>query len=502
MRRAGDTLIPKLDDKGWWFLTCYNPLRRNTLPCQIYIVDLDSRKIAVREVHPSGFLAAGWSIKPVQGLDGKWYIGHTVAEPGREVGLWEFDPADGSLAWHGCKEVVNRLGPFAMKRASDGVIYMGMASNQNILIEFNPRTARFRSFGETGPHHHYPRYVWSMAVGDDYVYAVAGKNPWYLVAADRKTMKQTIVLQDDIESMELGGGGEHCTASVTWQAKDDQPKRRKRYRLEGLKDVEYDPAKAGPSAAADKKPRLRPKPEMLLTLASPDSEGKAQLWWRMPGEEWQHVELTGIQTRPWRFQHLEAMPDGRLLGSPRAYEDFFIYDPKANTFQILGKAPLSCGAMEAVGDTVFLLGYPGSYVVEYDPRRAWTFKTTTPTYKEPPIASPKANPRECRRWSVGIMPTHHIRASAVAADSGIYFGAHAERNAIGGGLGWWAPAERKAFGLREPFLMQDCAGLAAARDGKFIVYSSFPVKDPTGKTPTPKEGCLCLTSERRPSPSP
>jgi hypothetical protein len=61
---------------------------------------------------------------------------------------------------------------------------------------------------------------------------------------------------------------------------------------------------------------------------------------------------------------------------------------------------------------------------------------------------------------------------------------------VGGGLVWWNPKDSEPGGLRKPFLVQDCAGLTAAREGKLIVYSSTPVTDPRGKTATPKEAKL------------
>ena len=72
----------------------------------------------------------------------------------------------------------------------------------------------------------------------------------------------------------------------------------------------------------------------------------------------------------------------------------------------------------------------------------------------------------------------------------LYIGGHAERLHVGGGIMWWDPTKRRAGGLREPFLVQDCAGLAAAREGKLMVYSSKPVTDPRGRIPTPKEAAL------------
>jgi len=61
---------------------------------------------------------------------------------------------------------------------------------------------------------------------------------------------------------------------------------------------------------------------------------------------------------------------------------------------------------------------------------------------------------------------------------------------VGGGLGWWDPAEKKAGGLREPFLAYDVAGLCAAQGGRKIVYSSLCVKDPGSKAPAPEQAKL------------
>jgi len=140
---------------------------------------------------------------------------------------------------------------------------------------------------------------------------------------------------------------------------------------------------------------------------------------------------------------------------------------------------------------VFIAGYPGTYLVEYDPAKPWTHFTSTPTHQEPPLNSPASNPRECYRLGE-FTQTHHARGSAIGADGLIYVGGHAERSHVGGGLVWWDRADRKPGGLREPFLVQDCAGLAAARDGELIIYSSAPVTDPSGKIPRPKDAKLFI----------
>lgn len=478
MRQGGSFTIPKPDGKGWWYVTCYNPLRRNALPNQVYVVDLDTRKVTMRKEMPAGAIISPLNFNEVVGKDGKYYLPFL----GTPLGMWSFDPKDGSLKWLPT-DVDSMLSFMAMGVAGDGKIYGGSCSKTALLLEYDPATDKYRNFGEIGPHHESPRYVWSLTVADDYVYCAAGKNPWYVVAVDRVSGKQKVLLTGNMDYMECRSAG---TIWVRYPAEGDKPAVSRHFRLAKGEMTEFDPLKEPRPAA---KPAL-PRPETHLGLALPTSEGKAQIWWRMPGKEWDFVDLDGIQTIPYKLDCLCAMKDGRLFGSARDYQDCFILDPATKRFTILGKPPVSFGTMEALGDRIYLLGYPGTYVMEYDPSRPWTVGTKTPTRDEPAVTAPESNPRECHRWTVGIMPTHHIRASAIGADGFICFGAHAERAAVGGGLGWWDPAARKPGGLRAPFEMQDCAGMAAARKGKLIVYSSFPVADPTGKTPKPAEGKL------------
>ncbi|MDP6113869.1 MAG: hypothetical protein QGF00_25355 [Planctomycetota bacterium] len=477
MRRMGDFLVPKPGQKGWWFITSYNPVRRNTLPIQIYIVDLDARKVKMVKSNPSGALCYSLNSKGVMAGDGRFYMGHYA-----KTGVWRFDPGDGSLEFIDFPDIKDRVLPFCMQEAEDGKIYMGTASAKAYVIEYDPKSNQFRDFGVQGPKHPSPRYIYSMAVGKKYVYSAAGKNPWYLVATDRETMEQKVLISDP-DYLEVSGRGGNCTARVSLKSRSQKPAIRKLFRLRDGLASETQPSKGKP------RPKAAPRPELLLTLARPNSEGKAQIWFRMPGKDWSYVDLEGIQTTPWKSLSLKALPDGRLLGAPRGYEDFFIYDPAKNEFSIPGKAPLSAYTMQCLGGKVYIAGYPGTYMVEYDPAVPWTFFTTTPKHKEPPLSSVDSNPRECHRFG-NLVQTHHARASAIGADGCIYVGAHAERLHVGGGLVWWNPKDRKPAGLRKPFLVQDCAGLTAARDGKLIVYSSTPVTDPRAKSATPKEAKL------------
>ena len=77
----------------------------------------------------------------------------------------------------------------------------------------------------------------------------------------------------------------------------------------------------------------------------------------------------------------------------------------ARAFHDAGVAYLFIGKSGAI-----LLGYPGTYMMQFDPRRPWTIGTSTPAYKEPAVTAPESNPLECHRWSTDLLPTHFIRA--------------------------------------------------------------------------------------------
>jgi len=475
MRRAGEFLIPKPEGKGWWFLTCYNPVARNSLPCQICIVDLSTRQVRLITRQPSGVLQ-----NCVAGQDGMYYLGHYA-----KTGIWQFHPGSGDLQWIDFPENQERILPFVMLTApGDGKIYMGTASASARVVEFDPRTRRFRDFGVQGKPHPAPRYIYSMACDESHVYSAAGKNPWYLVATDRTTMQQR-VLARDMAYLDVGGTPDRCAARITRRPDPSRPETVEHYRLRGGEMTPWDPSKDRPAPRAKEE-----RPEMLLTRASPDSEGKAEIWWRVPRADWEHVDLVGIQTVPWGFRCIKTLPDGRLLGAPKAYEDFFLYDPRTRQFKILGKAPHSCSFLEVLDNKVYSLGYPSTSVFEIDLSRPWTHQTASPGEKEPDRLAPESNPRMCYAWGATGLPTHHVHGSALGADGLLYFGGHAERGAVGGGIGWWDPIARKAGGLRPPFLVQDCSGMTAARGGRAIVYSSHPVADPTGKLPRPNEARL------------
>jgi hypothetical protein len=582
-------------------LLFFHPMRRE-MDCQVRIINLATGK--VKE-------ASGPPDRPLRmvELDGRYYLGQYG-----QVGLWIYDPERMAIRYVRGPDL-GRLIAFAMTTSPDKKIYIGTASGDCRVLEFDPKTERWRDFGTQGPVIQGPRYVHSIATDGRFVYSAAGRNPWFLVALDPGSGEQKILLRD-AKYITVHTGVGCARATVTLQ--DGATERNVSYPLRNGEMLEGESALCDPDAAlvsplksmqskltafavvpadafivfatsdssqlfrydpntktieplcdvgattklvADGRfvygatttggfifdtesrqktefpcgghiERIRGKlyssergvtfpkgasifvparlrlengqatpdpsvgcfdmhhrdwiePDLILDTMQPN--GRFDVFWKFPDTNAWRKATARIRALPIKIERLHALPKGRLLGTTRRYQECFLYDPARNRFEVLpGKFPVSGPCIETVGGKVYLMGYPGGTFLEYDPARPWTLGDD-PTKRKPPIESPESNPRMVFQFSRldDESPSHHLVASAVGADGLIYFGGHVERKAVGGGIGWWDVQAGKPGSLRQPFLVQDCAGLAAAYDRNRIVYSSRVVDDPAGKIPTP-----------------
>lgn len=233
------------------------------------------------------------------------------------------------------------------------------------------------------------------------------------------------------------------------------------------------------------------EPEVVLDSVQPD--GSLTLNWKERTEKDWHSATMRIKALPIEIESLHALPDGSVLGTTRRYQEAFRYDPKSGKFDIFGKLPMSGAVAETIGGKLWMAAYPGVRIMTYDPAKPWTLGMARPGKPVPAEDAPDSNPRVVTNAGTvkDRMPAHYPRGLALGADGMLYIGAHCERSAVGGALGWLDPATGKLDALpRDPFLVLDCAGIAAADGGKTIVYSSHVVSDPAGKTPKPPEAKL------------
>lgn len=610
-------------------LLFFHPMRR-PIDCQVRI--LDTATGTVKE-------ASGPPDRPLRmvELDGKYYLGQYG-----EVAVWVYDPETMSIEYKKGPDL-GRLIAFSMIVGPDRKIYMGTASADCRLVQYDPATGTFRDYGTQGPEVKGPRYAHAIATDGRFVYTASGKNPWYLVARDLNTGAQQVLLKDNIKYLSVHSGHGWASARVTFEGSeasyllrhgamaDATPYTHIEAGREGAMvaaragALEYFDASGQPAtpmplpsptntvsalsvradgeiifalaggnglyavspanrqtetfatvgsagssltqivaegdwlyvvtssgtpfavhrrsgkqnelpcggdierirgklyasergvtiprgnsivvparfrledgaavrdltcAAYDLKHRYWTSPDVILDTMQPD--GRFAIHWRaLGGDDWRKTTAR-IEALPVKIETLHALPDGRLWGNTRRYQECFLYDPRNGKFEVLpGKFPLSGPCVETLVGRVFMAGYPGGTFLEYDPAKEWTLGDD-PTKRKPPIDSPDSNPRLAFQFSrLGDeSPSHHVVASVVGADGNFYLGGHCERNAVGGGIGWWDVKTGKPGSLRKPFLVYDCAGLAAAYDGAKLVYSSRVAVDPAGKIPTPPEAKL------------
>ena len=486
MRLYQKATVPHRDGKGYDLLLFYYDFRSG-LACQAVIVDLVTGEVLQLAPTPRG---APWRF--ALGRDGKLYMGHYGS-----AAVWIYDPDSKEMQF--VESDISDVGTVSsIACGTDGKIYCGTTPKVK-SFQYDPATGRFTDYGIQGPVRKYLGYGYTIGADDDFVYTASGKIPWYIVAYNKQTGKQEWHVKGDpadyvcVRQQRFGCTGLHLIRS------GKAVNRRVEYWLHKgkaiLKEVGDKPPWQEPET---QKPSLAPKPELFLDLASPGSDGWAEVWWRAPWAQarqttdaapsdrgkpaWRQVRFQ-LKVSPAKIRRIKEMPDGRLIGSSSNYQDFFTVDPTTGKCATLGKIPLSHYATCFAGGKVYFVGYPSTPVYEYDPGKPWTPGHGTPQRPAPPVDKPGSNPRRLCYLAQQVF-THHGKAAVAGADGRIYVGGHAERSHVGGGLGWWDPKTQTPGGIREPFEQFDIAGLAAINEGWKIVYSSRVVRDPTTqKTP-------------------
>jgi len=449
----------------------------------------------------------------VLGPDGKIYLSTVNYPKGME--LYVYDPAADEFSSRGLVVPDLTGEKHDLVIGTDGKIY-GTGSYANLgkagAYQIDPDTGKVTVYGPIGPSHK-PNGVWgySLAADDRCVYVASGKIPWYLVAYDRVTGKEKVILQtsrtgEDLQVRQLRHGG---MAIVYKGFRGTYVKggydRRVEYWLYQGKAIEKKTPNEAPPWPAPKpsKPwtKLPPKPQVFGGRLMPTREGRAEFWYRYP---WYKAEApkTGAEPPGWkvlrfkvpvypnrRTTFIRELPDGRIFGKSDAYQGNFIYDPAGGELKHLGKIHLSQYSMAVFEGKVYLCGYPSSALFVYDPARPWTANTVK--FMQKPVSPwrKKANPHfllYLRTYS-GV---HHPYAAAVGADGRLYFGGRWYRDGVGGGLAWYDPHTGKAGGLREPFARYQIHYMTEANDRKWLVISTRAVKDPLHNKPKPPEGKL------------
>jgi len=474
-------LIPNPDGKTYDVLIRY--FETYWGPHTMHMIDLGTGKI-YRHTIPEGL--------PDQhrfriGPDGRFYQHWSI--PGEEgQSLAAYDPGTNTF------DIVARSVPVGgevqpIVIGTDGFLYgAGSRDHKACAYQFDTQTGKLKDFGTMGPSHA-PNACWGYSVGadDDYVYMASGKIPWYLVALNKKTGKDTVLLTMDDPRGHVSVSQERYGCSASSRGHD----KTERYWLYKGQSMPKETGKPPPWPEPETpqpwvvKP---PAPELGIGKLTPKADGWCELWYKQPDEDhWRAVGFE-VPTFPVPIYRVTALADGRVCGSGGNYLGNFLYDPGGNESVHPGLIKLSHYCSTVSDGKVYMSGYPSSALYVWDPNLPWTANKSPNPWSDP-IAenNVESNPRRlCYLASHGA-GTHKMWTATTAADGTVYFGGRWYRNGEGGGLGWWNPRTGKANGLADPFVTFQIAYMTTAVDGRYVIISTICARDQTGKHPTPKD---------------
>ncbi len=500
VRRGELMWVPNPDGKTYDLLQWY--FRGYSGPTHVFIIDLATGEVRRdgmpdrRQIHICGKILAP---------DGKLYIATPDWKKGME--LYVYDPATNELSCRGvvAPGLAGETRPLVV--GTNGKVYgtgSYAESRKAGAYQLDTATGKITDYGPIGPSHA-PNGCWgySVAADDRYVYVASGKVPWYLVAYDRQTGKDTVLVATE----NVGGYisvRQHrhgCSARATKVAGTEG--KQIEYWLYHGKAIPKKDRKEKPPwpAPKDAKPwvAMPPRPQVYLGAATPASDGRAVLWVRTSKSNgWKPIRLQ-VPTYPMSTYRVAALPDGRIFGTAGSYEGNFVFDPATGKAVHLGKIPLSHYATAIVGGKVYMCGYPSSPLFVYDPAKPWTAgKGQQPGVEPLSLQDERSNPRLLARLNKHA-GTHKMYAAAVGADGRVYFGGRWIRNGAGGGFAWWDPKTQQAGGFWRELSNCQVNFMTAADDGRLIVISTLRVRDATLGKPKPKQGKLFVfdTAQRK-----
>ena len=487
--------VPNPDGKTYDLLIRYY----NTYwgPHTTVIVDLATGEVK-NHLRPSA-LYSGATIGP----DGKYYS--TMTGKGGTA-IQVYDPATNAISdlAEVAKDVDGETKPLAI--GTDGMLYgAGSSDGRAIVYQLDPRTGKITNYGHVGPSHA-PSDCWgySVAADDRCVYVASGKLPWYLVAYDKETKKDSVLLTlDDARGyLHVDQRREGCEAGARAEKGES-----KRYWLLHGKLIEKqkpdEPPPWTPREGAKPWVVMPPRPDLGTAKLLPRSDGKAELWY-LPVEAkqkipkdipadadplalgWKVVRFE-VPTYPYPVHRVIALPDGRVCGSGGNYLGNFIWDPKTGQAEHKGILRLSHYSHTVADGKVYMSGYPSSALYVYDPDKPWTANDAPKPWMNPlPEDSPASNPRRLTYLSHDGSGCHKMLAAVTAADGKVYFGGRWYRNGEGGGLGWWDIKAAKGGGLSLPFRCYQVHHMTTAANGRYVVASTKAVRDAVGGQPEPE----------------
>jgi len=522
-------LVPNPDGKTWdilqWYMKAYRQKTR------VYITDLSTGETTLQwfpecegKVRPeSSSWVLHWDGK-LYGASPDWSKWRT----GGAVNIYVYDPAKNRIELF---KVVPGVGGerHQLLLGPDGKLYgtgtyLAQGDPENGLkataYSLDPKTGTVRSYGPVGPSHA-PNgcFGYWMGADDTHIYIASGKIPWWLVALEIKTGNQKVLLKappgdypSRMRIWPMAGGARAWVRT----GEGDDPGRH--YWLSHGRAIPRKDPKEKPPWTPIETPwsKAPPRPEIYKGQITPDENGRAMLWYRLPGDAakaparpaadarpedlgWRKIVFEHVESHPLKVHRLVALPDGRLFGTAQAYKGRFLYDARTRRLTRLGRGGRSPYAFVFHRGKVWWSGYSSAPIYAFDPARPWTLEKGGPPNQPPPRATdPASNPRLVSNVFIETR-VKKMMSAAVGADGRIYFGGVGQRDYTGGGFGWYDPATGEKGGMWRPFSAYRIHWLAPAQGGRFIVISTRAARDELNKNVRPESAKVFIydTKEKR-----
>jgi hypothetical protein len=370
----------------------------------------------------------------------------------------------------------------------DGKIYgMGWPRDKSgfVAYRFDPVTNEAERFETFGPPNEHRRELYRGArMFGDWIYAAIGSQPWHLVAFNFKTgegrllaaTEQTIGDSNTIGMTRMKGGlSGHIRNAASVAGIDDFDREEFQFwlhegkvysRKDDTPPWSDEPAQRDHASRYDWQrefqvwPRgfVPPSPPPIIERDSgaPDPKGRVELRYRS-GEQaaWTTLQYQ-VKMYPGEVKLLTEINDHVLFATDSGYGQHVFYDLKTNQIKRVGGtvSPYSLGMLR---DRLYVSGYPGSQIVEYDFTRPLGLKQEAP------------NPK---RLGFPASDTHVPLGGTVGgADGRVYNGGTTVgRRRVGGGFGWYDTQTRDLGGM--PLEDHRIFWMTSAADARYIVLSS------------------------------
>jgi hypothetical protein len=426
------------------------------------------------------------------------------------------------------------------------------------IFEIDTATGRVTDYGPVGVSMKGSPYSLGIGADDRCVYVAYGKTPWRLMAYDRKTGQSRILLIAEGAGSHLGirqyangcvarGKGLRGTNGGLVEYWLHQGK------ALAKEDVESPPWGLPINRQTNVLRSLVPFVDISQADPTVSKDNTGIVSYRFADQPPKEIRFKA-PLFPAMIKDVVSLGDGRILGIGRDRSGYFIYDPKSDSTNLLGRIRLEHHATAVFENRVYMTGYPGAPLWQLDPAKPWTatYASSGGASKADAVKARREKSSKVRSGSStknkakdkltidktggasrgstalikasstnkkvrsgtsaaeAVVPRpqdtfqnprmlcqlrdfcgiHFGLASAVGADGRIYFGGKWYRDGKGGGLAWWDPAVHEGDGFWEIFSNYQISDLAAAEDGQLIVISTQAVPDLVLGKSTPEQGKL------------